>query len=276
MHPALLESLSRLEAHFRQDERCLGFYLLGSIGRGETDAYSDIDAAVVVPDEHYAAVQQELRPLCERLCGPVVVWLPEGESAGFCNYAFLFESGEELLLCDLEIVAEGVFTRNRMSPDRILFDRTGLLQSASRERTAAPFTAQRLAQWIHIYWVYAYLNGKYYRRADLYKLLYVQQTLFQAHFRILNALYADTEWGWWANDIRHAPEETRQSLLVYFGAADAAAVSRALTQEFDLFSADADAACRKWGILYPGDLERAVRRHLTAMGALGSGARADD
>jgi predicted nucleotidyltransferase len=131
MHHELICFLGELEAHFRGDERCLGMYLLGSIGKGTEDELSDVDVAVVVRDEAYPAVTAELRPVCERLAGPIAAWLPEGESPGFCNYAFLFEAGSDVLLCDAEIISERVFRERRLRPDRILFDPTGLLQDAA-------------------------------------------------------------------------------------------------------------------------------------------------
>ena len=47
-------------------------------------------AAVVVEDAYYDAVKAELRGICEALCGPVLVWLPEGDKPRSCNFAFLY------------------------------------------------------------------------------------------------------------------------------------------------------------------------------------------
>src|SRR5262249_54552128 len=104
MHPILSATLEKAERHFRADDRCLGLYLFGAAGRGSDDAYSDLDLAIVVRDEAYAAMKQDFRETCERICGPIQVWLPEGEREQFCNYAFLFEAGEHLLLCDFSLL----------------------------------------------------------------------------------------------------------------------------------------------------------------------------
>src|SRR5215216_6010642 len=98
MHPVLQQVAETIERRLREDPRCLGLYLWGSSGKGTDDAYSDLDLAVVIRDADYEVVRQEFRPLCEAICGPLPVWLPEGEQEGFCNYALLFAAGPDLLL----------------------------------------------------------------------------------------------------------------------------------------------------------------------------------
>ena len=261
-----------MQAHFRADARCLGIYLHGSIGRGETDAYSDVDVTVVVSDESYEAIRDELRPLCERICGPVAVWLPEGERRYFCNYAFLYESGDDLLLWDLEVVAAGLFEQEKMRPDRVLYDPTGILGEQARQpKPAADVTPARLKHLIDQFWVYAYLDGKYARRNSLYKLLYVQQVLFQTHLRVLLIRHLGSEGSWWADDVNRLPAGTQAELTVYFGASTIDGLCEALTREVEMFGRDARAACEKLGANYPEALESAVRRHLKAMGATTAG-----
>jgi predicted nucleotidyltransferase len=269
MDPRLLHALDLLLDHFRPDPRCLGISLHGSIGRGETDAYSDVDVTVVVSDESYEALRDELRPLCERICGPIAVWLAEGERHHFCNYAFLYEAGDDLLLWDLEIAAAGLFEQERIRPDRVLYDPTGLLgRATSQPAPAAAVTPGRLQQLIDHFWVYAYLDGKYARRNALYKLLYVQQVLFQAHLKALLICHLGTEGSWWADDIGRLPAERRDELTVYFGASTIDGLRGALTRELEMFGRDARAACEKLGVTYPDALESVVRKHLKAMGAL--------
>jgi hypothetical protein len=267
MHPFLSATLEKAERHFRADDRCLGLYLFGSAGRGTDDAYSDLDLAIVVRDEAYEAVKRELRETCERICGPIQVWLPEGEREQFCNYAFLFEAGEHLLLCDFSLLTGSFLAQRRGKPgDRILFDREGALAAVRGEARPAPFVPERLGAVIDEYWVYAYINGKYWQRGDLYKLLSLQQTLFQIHVRLLHAFHPAADWSWWAASVQQLSPERQERMRVYFGAGEPAAIAAALGAELDLFSADARAACQVWSVDYPHALERHVRRHLRAMG----------
>jgi predicted nucleotidyltransferase len=267
MHPRLEETIEQVEQHFCADPRCLGIYLWGSAGKGTADQYSDVDIALVVRDEAFEAVKGELRSICERLCGHVEVWLPEGEQERFCNYAFLFHAGSDLLLYDFSVMTEG-FLRERGGSrlDRILHDPRGLLGAAKTDRPVQRYSPDRLPQTIDEYWVYAYLNGKYYQRADVFKLLYVQNCLFQIHLRLLHALRPEAEWGWWPLHIKYLSDEHQEELLVYFGANEPEKIAAALAAELDLFSRDARLACRAWGREYPRALEQAVRRHLHSQG----------
>jgi hypothetical protein len=265
MHPRLEETLETMEQQFRADSRCLGLYLFGSVGRGTDDAYSDLDLVVVVRDDAYEAVKAAFRPLCERLCGPLSVWLPEGERAQFVNYAFLFEGEGELLLADVSLMSGSYFARHGGRPDRILFDPEGLLR-AGPVAPAPRYSPETLAPTIAEYWVYAYINGKYWQRGDALKLRYLQETLFRIHVRLLHALYPSEEWSWWPVSLRRLPEAHRERLLAYLGLAEPAAIAAVLGGELDTFSEDARSACRACGIDYPEETERAVRAHLRRMG----------
>jgi len=267
MHPFLLEALAAAEARFRADSRCAGMYLHGSIGRDETDAYSDIDVCAVIEDEHYQVVKDEMRDLCGRLFGPIVVWLPEGERPNYCNYAFLFEHGDELLLTDFDIISRSLFVERNQLPDRILWDRAGVLgEVAAKARPRAAVSTERVLRLVDTFWVYAYLDGKYWRRADLYKLLYVQRALFQVHVRVLNVLSREEEGSWWAGDMQRLLAKDQRRMRAYFSAATLGAVARSLAKSLGLFAADARRLCCQKDVPYPAEREAAVRRHLRAMG----------
>ncbi len=267
MHPLLEQTAAKLEEHFRADDRCLAIYLWGSAGRGTDDLSSDLDLGIVVRDEEFNAVKTELRPICERICGKIQGWLPEGERDQFGNYAFLFEAEGHLLLCDLTLMSAAFLTKNPSSrPIRVLFDPDGLLAAAQIAASPSPYSPDRLLPTIHDYWVYAYLNGKYWKRSDLDKLLYVQSTLFQTHVKLLHALHPGEEWSWWPVSLHHLPEEHQAAMRVYFSANHLAAIAAALRSELDLFSRDAQAATQAWDAPYPHALEHAVRRHLREMG----------
>jgi predicted nucleotidyltransferase len=267
MHPLLQQTAESLEQHFRADDRCLGGYLWGSAARGTEDLYSDLDIGIVVRDGEFDAVKAELRSTCERLCGKIQGWLPEGERDQFGNYAFLFEAGPHLLLCDFTVMSTAFLARNPWRrPIRILFDRQGVLAGARQAAPPPSYSPDGLLPAIHDYWIYAYLNGKYWQRSDLDKLLYVQSVLFQTHMKLLHALHPNEEWAWWPVSLHHLPEEHQAAMHAYFGASDLASIAAALRSELDRFSQDAQAAARAWATVYPHSLEHAVRRHLREMG----------
>ena len=128
-------------------------------------------------------------------------------------------------------------------------------------------TDGRVLHLIDTYWVYAYLAGKYWRRNDLYKLLYIQQTLLQLHIRLLHVAQRSSEGHWWAGDVARLSVRDRRRLRAYFSAATLKAVAHSFARGLDLFAADARPACASRGLAYPVGREQAVRRHLLAMGA---------
>lgn len=271
MHPILLQSLQRLQDCYAKDERCLGMFLSGSIGAGNTDEWSDVDLDAVFRDEDYAAVEAECRAVCEALCGPILAWLPEGESergvSRAVNFAFLFEAEGrshlyDFMICSVSFLQQAAWLR----PQRILFDKAGLLAEAVKRPPVATFKPADLLHQINAYWVYAYLSGKYFKRCDAYKMIYVQQVIFQAHLRVLNAFYPDAQWNWWARDVHTLPSTRQDELLVYFSANQCDPIARALEAEIDLFSRDAQEACARYDVRYPAELERGVREHFALMG----------
>jgi hypothetical protein len=267
MHPLLEQTAAKIEQFFRKDDRCLGLFLWGSAGRGTDDAYSDLDLGIVVRDEAFAAVKGELRSICEEICGGTHGWLPEGERDQFGNYAFLFEAEGCLLLCDFSLMtASSMAGSFSIRPLRILFDREGALRAAQKEDRVPAFSPDQLLPTIHEYWVYAYINGKYWKRSDLHKLLYLQSVLFRTHVRLLHAFHPAEEWAWWPMSIRHLTDEHQARLRVYFGADSLGEIAAALNRVIDLFSRDAQAAARAWDVAYPYRLEQSVRRHLRQMG----------
>ena len=265
MNPYLRETIQTFTEHFREDRRCIGLHLKGSGGTGTDDEYSDVDLELVVEDEFYGEVTAELRALCERVCGRIELWFPEGQRADGVNYAFLFEHDGEQLLYDFAVATRSAVMRDGRRPGPILLDREGLLEKLRATRGPAPYSAERLEYTIDHYWIYAYLSGKYARREDVFKLLYVQQTIFRAHMEILRALHPEREWGWWPRDLARLPAETQAAMKRYFPAPDVAAIREALGPEVRRFGEDARAACARWGKDYPESLERYVLRHLIAM-----------
>jgi predicted nucleotidyltransferase len=270
MHHVLTDSLKRIEDYFAQDERCIGMYLSGSLANDSADEWSDVDVVAVLRDEDYAAVNEGMRAVCERLCGPILVWLPEGEGRESVNYAFLFDVEDRTHLYDFSILTAGLLQRATwLRPQHILFDKTGALAEAARRDPLPTFKPGELRHHINNWWVYTYLNGKYFKRQDTYKMLYVQDVIFQTHMRVLHAFHPDAQWHWWARDIHTLPQAQQDELMMYFESARPSDLATALQREMDLFSRDAHEACCKWGVTYPNELERGVREHLRLMGVTG-------
>lgn len=269
MHSYLRETIERFRLQFDQDGRVAAMYLFGSGGKGADDEYSDADVGIVIRDESYEELRDELKDICERLCGRIHLWFPEGERSTFCNYAFLFEANDEQFLYDFTIMSEAFFKEQvRQFPGKVIFDKANLSQTGEAGSSNAGYSPDKLIYSIQQYWIYTYLNGKYFKRKDIFKLLYIQNFLFTNHMQLLHALHPNESWNWWASDIKKLPDAKQSEMLVYFGAKSVDEVTAALEQELVMFADDARKACEKWEMSYPQELEEYVRRHLRTMGVI--------
>ena len=169
LNAKLLESIQRLEAHYRADDRCTGIFLWGSAGREDADDFSDVDFGVVARDADYATLRAELEEVCNRVCGTLTLWLPEADMEGFCSIAFLYRDADEVLLYDFMMVSESQFPRHRPRNIEVLLDRGNL--GEVQPAPILPKPASGIQPLLATYWVYCYLNGKYFKRGDIYKIL---------------------------------------------------------------------------------------------------------
>lgn len=266
MHPALLQGLEKLEAAFRQDDRYSGMFLWGSLGAQNNDQYSDLDIAAVVDDQHFDSIVQGFRETCETIFGPFVAWFVDGEADGFINFAVLFQSGDDLLLSDLSVVAwRALPTLFLPGPMKVVFDRKGDL-AVQLERTLpkeAVLDAEGLLRCIEEYITYMYLHGKYSMRGDLWKIRQTQNNLFPRHLQLLKFMHPQAKWsGWVAKDVKYLTEAERDQLLVYSSGVNLTGLREVVHRELDAFTEVARRLCVQWGVCYPEPLECAVREHL--------------
>lgn len=273
MHEYLRDTIEKFKQKFYNDNRIIAMYLYGSGGKGIDDEYSDVDLGMVIQDGFYGEVRDGLKDICEYICGKIHLWFPEGESKESCNYAFLFEANDEQFLYDFTIMSENIFKQNtwlHKQTGRIIFDKSDIFNTGGDKVPNVSYNPVNMKWSIEQYWIYTYLNGKYFKRLDIYKLLYIQNFLFNNHMQLLHAFNPNETWTWWASDIKKLPEEKQIEMLVYFGSKTISQVTQALEKEIEIYADDAKRACEKWGLIYPQELEEYVKRHLHTMGVIDS------
>ena len=270
MHPYFTQCLNKLTDHWEKDPRALAFAMSGSGGRGVDDEWSDLDVILVTSDDAYASICREMKELMGSVCGDIYIWLPEGETEKSVNYAFIFDKDGEQFLFDHAVICESLIKKTgKIEAGVVFFDKTGSLTGANQrfKEYKPDFEASDLSGIIDKYLVYTYLNGKYYRREDTAKLLYIQNTLQELHIRLMAALYPGCIFsGWWCNDIYLLSPEHQKNILIYAAPPDCKQIGRLVLRELDYFGRDAREACGFMKVIYPDVQEKYVLRQLIGAG----------
>jgi len=268
LHTRLREILEHTVKLLEDDPRILGCWLSGSAGGVSEDEFSDVDPIFLVRDEDFDQVDNDLPGLFRSACPNVILWWPEITNSDIVkNYAILID-GDPLVQYDVNILRASAFSPGWLAgcePGQILFDKTGVLRAALPRASYPPYTPDRLLLSIQRFWLYVYINVKYLKRGDLFKLLFVQRVLFETHLEILRALRPQANWGWWPLAVKCVLGRDRQSaMLRYFGAVDRDSILRAVDAETEMFAQDAREACRRHGVEYPDALEARIRDYVQA------------
>lgn len=152
--------LERILSSLQADRRVAGAWLLGSLGRGTADAWSDIDLCVVVRDADVTAVLAERRDLVARPGGPLLVQdLPRNAPPGGAYLLVLYPGAGGPVHVDwyLRPCAGAVVPHEA----RLLFDRAGLLVAPA---PGAPDSEERAAALLRdalFFWAMAPIAAKY-------------------------------------------------------------------------------------------------------------------
>jgi len=251
---------------FRADPRVLAAHMSGSVGTEREDEHSDVDPVLLVKADDFDAFDRDLPVLFRQLGVKPVLWWPERINCETLrNYAVLFELEGELLQYDITISAAGEGTRAPVRPGRVIFDKADVLQVVGQSHDCG-FSPERLRWTVEMYWLYVFIHSKYLKRGDRLKLVAAQHELLHCHLEVLLALDPEVSRDWWPIMAERVCQgRTEQVCLSYLAGVDVIAAGRALPTQMMRFSQDARAACRKWCVEYPADLEARVALQVKAV-----------
>ncbi len=171
-HAALRDALlERIVSTLGADERFVAAWFSGSFGRGEQDAYSDIDLIAVVAQSHANALcarpwnnaartTPERLELIQRLGTPVIVHdahrnAPEGGT--HTNVAF-----DDATHLDLNLVPLNRAQRPADAP--LLFEKQPIPLAPASEPESLEYRREKAAQIVALFWIMAVSTAKYRRR----------------------------------------------------------------------------------------------------------------
>lgn len=156
----------------RADERVVAAWLAGSLGRGDADAYSDVDLWVVVRDADMAAVREGRRLFVEALRPPVLISeAPQNAPPGGAYLWTLYPGKYGPQHVDWNWLPE---TGARVpAVAKVLFDKLGLsaAEGPQRVRHTAEELPSALTQECAFFWAMCSVVAKYIARRKRYNVL---------------------------------------------------------------------------------------------------------
>jgi hypothetical protein len=267
MHPDLETAFGKLVDILKADPRCKGGWHYGSVGRGESDIYSDYDPVWLAGDEDFVGFAGDVPKFMRQICDELLISWPESYNDGhFRNYCNLIKIGETLHQMDFFIMNAGDvtpwFCRQHLkgcTRENIIFDRDGevnaLLDRGLRAEQGVPDPVRCM----DTYWFHLEMLIKYFKRGDVFKLLKNIDFLFHAHADLLIAQYDTLDYGAPETKIKKCvPREKQMHLLAYFAPPVPDTMKKQMLTCMRYFEQDARDVCADRKIAYPPRIAQEV------------------
>jgi hypothetical protein len=211
------ELLARIVHRLEADERTPAAWLRGSFGRGEEDAYSDLDLSVVVDITKASGLCNTKRDggrsrlnFVSAFGEPVIVHEHHANAPGDGAFtAIIYASGIAVDWTFLPIAQA-----RRPSASRLLFDFAGIPTSIGNQEIDANDVADRLSERLAFFWLVAFPAAKAIRRGDDVRFHAVLELMHQA-LRDIDGLLAGQQRGYSRHSLAPfcpTPEDQRVAL----------------------------------------------------------------
>ena len=166
-HRRVLEAVLAL---FRKDEPAIGAWVAGSVARGDTDAYSDLDVGICFRDE-----PSRVAAWSHRWDWPIAPWFHRFDADHVRPYfvIYLFDAADRdgtPVKADLALYLENELPPPEGGPYRVAWDDAGLL------RDWAARTADRHADWAlaphedERFWAWTFYCLQHVQRGEYYEI----------------------------------------------------------------------------------------------------------
>jgi len=268
MHKDLITAFNKLVEIIKADERCKGGWHYGSVGRGQTDIYSDYDPVFLVADKDFEQFAADVPKMFKQISDELLICWPEDyNSKIFKNYCCVIRIGDNLHQHDFFILnydyPDEWWCRQHCkgcTRENIFFDRYGetaaFLDKGYTTDNYLPDTVRAM----DTYWFHAMMLVKYFKRKDIFKLLKnIFDFMFHTHVDLLLSRYDTMDWGAWETKVKYCvPKEKQEHLKMYFTSAEISSLQTAMEKCINLFKNDAEEICREKGINYPVTVSQQV------------------
>jgi hypothetical protein len=270
MHQDLVIGFNKMVEAIKQDNRCKGAWHYGSVGRGQSDQYSDYDPVFLVPDKYFEDFSKDVKYFVSKSCDEVLIsWAEDYNSEYFKNYCNLIRINNNLHQLDFFILNEDKtdnwWCRQHLkgcTRENIVFDRNGdvgtLLDKGLRTDNNIP-NPERC---FDTYWFHVEMLIKYFKRKDIFKIIKNIDFLFHSHVDLLLSEYDKLDWGAWETKVKKCvPQEKQNHLLQYYTKPDFTLYKEAIKESMITFNEDAKEIYVKKNIEYPENIANMVMEY---------------
>ncbi len=272
MNKTLQQIFNKSIQLLRQDDRCLGGWHFGSIMRGNSDEFSDVDPVFLVNDEDFNSFDADIPRLFQKIGAKcLMIWPEEFNSGNLKNYAVLIEDEEDnVLQYDITFLNKSKVYKSLSkifyqgcNESHIIFDKTGEVKELLQDKQEEKSMQVDVLHQVEKYWLFCFMMVKYYKRNNKFKMLNGMQELFQTHTNLLLSVYGKAFWGDLPSIIKNnIPEEKQEYLLHYFCEAELENIKKHLFLVMEYFSEDARMVCEKSGLEYEKKTEQSIRDYM--------------
>lgn len=268
MNKKLISALNQLIEILKNDSRCLGGWEFGSMARGLSDEYSDVDPVFVIDGKFFDEFDKDLYSMFEQICDEVIIyWHETFNNDEIKNY------GVEILIQE-EILQFDIFLLNSFKQDSwwlkthstgvdnkdIIFDKSGTIAKIVKHAAKGTINKYDTIYAIETYWHHTHMIIKYFKRKDYFKLLKNIEILMHSHVELLLSEYDQTTWGGWESKIKFIPQEKQNHLMNYYASSDFDTIAKNIMESIIFFSSDAKETCRNQSFTYPLEMEEKIIR----------------
>lgn len=266
MNKKLISALDQLTEIFKNDSRCLGGWEFGSVARGLSDEYSDVDPVFVIDGNFFEEFDKDLYSMFEQICDEIIIyWHETFNNDEIKNY------GIEILIQE-EILQFDIFLLNSLKQDSwwfelhstdvdfkdIIFDRGSEISKIVKHAPKGTLCKYDTIYAIETYWHHTHMIIKYFKRKDYFKLLKTIEILMRSHVYLLLSEYDQTTWGGWESKIKFIPQEKQNHLMNYYASNDFDIIAKNIMESIIFFSLDAKEICRDQTLTYPLKMEEKI------------------
>lgn len=268
MNQTLIYALNKFVDIVKNDPRCLGGWQFGSIARGLDDQYSDVDPVFLIEGDYFEEFDKELPKMFEKICDRVVVyWSESFNNDEIKSYGVDIQISGRIYQFDIFLLnyskIDSWWCRLHYTDTRvedIIFDRDGVVSSLISKAPKGEIQKRDILYCIETYWHHIHMLIKYFMRKDYFKLLKNINIIMQSHIELLLEQYDCISWGGWDSKIKYIPKEKQEHLMDYFASNDIERMKKNIKNLIELFSLDAREICLNKGIIYPLEMETAIKQ----------------